>query len=316
MAKDQSRAKLNIGTGGSPLTSKSRAITDGIARAIELGLNHLELEFVYSVYFDLKTAEQVRTQLAGRDFTLTCHGSYFTNFAAQDKQKWHASVERLVKASRVADAAGAKSITFHAGFFTGQTEEQVQPMVIEGLLATLEKLPETKIILAPEVTGKASQYGDLPELIRLVKQMHDRGLGDRVAFCVDFAHLHARHTGKYAAKDEIKQVFDLIIDELGHAPLQQMHMHMSALEYSAKGERNHLTFLPSFQAYVDQGINIPEMESYFDELKAKNRLGGGQQDWQGLLALLKEYNVGGYLVCESPVLELDALLMQQVYNGL
>ena len=37
-------------------------------------------------------------------------------------------------------------------------------------------------------------------------------------------------------------------------------------------------------------------------------------DWQGVLKALKTHDIGGYLVCESPILELDALLIKHIYD--
>jgi deoxyribonuclease-4 len=91
---------------------------------------------------------------------------------------------------------------------------------------------------------------------------------------------------------------------------------MSAINYSEKGERNHLTFLESFAEYKDHDIHLPEIEEVYEELSEKDKLGGGEQDWRGLLEVLKEYEVTGWLVCESPNLEHDALLMQKYYQSL
>jgi deoxyribonuclease-4 len=35
-----------------------------------------------------------------------------------------------------------------------------------------------------------------------------------------------------------------------------------------------------------------------------------------LLQVLKDYNVSGIVICESPVMEEDALLIKNVYNSL
>ncbi|MCA9383575.1 hypothetical protein KC909_04360, partial [Candidatus Dojkabacteria bacterium] len=53
-------SKLRIGTGGVPLSSKSRSTLAGIERIAELGLEHMELEFVRGVKMGEDTAKDVR----------------------------------------------------------------------------------------------------------------------------------------------------------------------------------------------------------------------------------------------------------------
>ncbi len=80
-----------------------------------------------------------------------------------------------------------------------------------------------KVVLAPETTGKPTQFGDLDELIRLKKETGCH-------LCVDFAHLKARNNGKID--------YDVIMKKL--KPLGHIHAHFSGIEYTEKGERKHL----------------------------------------------------------------------------
>jgi deoxyribonuclease-4 len=308
--------KLRFGTGGIPLTTQNRNTTNGLLRLRELGLDHLELEFVHSVYLKPAEFESVKETCAAQDITMTIHGSYFINLAATEVQKWHASIGRIVEGANVGDQVGVKSMTFHAAFFQKQDPALVAQKVHDSLIEVFKKADTKTIRIAPELTGKAAQYGSIEELVALVKSFKGTELEDRVRFCVDFAHNHARGNGVFADKDDFRKFFDYIGAELGEGVLKDLHMHMSAIEFSPKGERNHLTFLDSYDAYKAEVADFPELKEYYAELQAKNRLGGGKQDWKGLLEVLKEYGVGGYLVCESPNLEHDAMLMQKYYQSL
>jgi deoxyribonuclease-4 len=108
----------------------------------------------------------------------------------------------------------------------------------------------------------------------------------QIGFCIDFSHLHARSGGKYNSYQEWTNVLKQIAKELGTEFLKNLHIHTSGIKYSAKGEREHL--------------NLQE-----SDLK-----------YQDLLKALKEYKVGGVLICESPNLEEDALLMKEYYGNL
>jgi deoxyribonuclease-4 len=81
-----------------------------------------------------------------------------------------------------------------------------------------------KVKLAPETTGKASQFGDLDELLRLKKETG-------CSLCIDFAHIKAR-TGKRDYKE--------IFEKLEKAGIKSIHAHFSGIEYTAKGERRHM----------------------------------------------------------------------------
>ena len=65
-----------------------------------------------------------------------------------------------------------------------------------------------------------------------------------------------------------------------------MHMHFSGIAYGLKGEKHHL----------------PLQES--------------DARWKDFLNVLKDRKIEGTLVCESPLLEKDTLLMQRTYKKL
>ena len=65
-----------------------------------------------------------------------------------------------------------------------------------------------------------------------------------------------------------------------------MHIHLSGIQYGAKGEKKHL--------------NLEEADLQYVEL----------------LRALKDYHVKGLVICESPNLEGDALLLQETYSKL
>jgi len=68
--------------------------------------------------------------------------------------------------------------------------------------------------------------------------------------------------------------------------LDNMHIHMSGINYTAKGERNHLVL---------------------DESDFK---------WRELLKVWKEFRIKGIVISESPNIEKDAVLMQNFYKSL
>jgi len=79
-----------------------------------------------------------------------------------------------------------------------------------------------KVKLAPEITGKQSQFGSLDELLRLRKEI-------KCEICIDFAHLYARNIGKI----DFNEVFQKL------KTIPHLHCHFSGIHYTSKGERHH-----------------------------------------------------------------------------
>lgn len=77
-----------------------------------------------------------------------------------------------------------------------------------------------------------------------------------------------------------------IEQRLGRAALDNMHMHVSGIAYSQRGEIKHLNLKDSDFQYVE------------------------------LVKALKDFQVKGLVICESPNLEEDARLLQATYNTL
>jgi deoxyribonuclease IV len=305
---------IKFGTGGMPLTTKPKTVTDGIKRIRELGLDAMELEFVYQIFVKKPDRENVQKVANENKVTLTTHGSYYINLASPEEDKWEASIKRVVDGAEAAEQCGAKSITFHPAAFMGRDYEVVYKQVKEGMKRIFEEYHKRNlsIRISPELTGKAAQFGDLETLIQLILDFENENIG----FCFDFAHKHARDGGGWNSYEEFSQMLRTIKDALGQIFLNDMHMHMSGINYSPKGERNHLTLLPSQGDYQKLGIDVGDLSEHYEALKKGNRLETPDIKWQELMHALKENSVGGVLICEGPNLEEDALLMQQYYNNI
>jgi deoxyribonuclease-4 len=274
--------KLLFGTGGVPVSAKSRSTEAGIERIAELGLGCMEIEFVHGVRMSPQVAVSVGELAVRKRVVLTAHGPYFINLNAVEPQKVHMSKERILQTARIAALFYARSITFHAAFYLKSTPAETYTAVkrhLEEVVNTLRR-EGNKVTISPEVTGKPSQFGTLEELLQLSNEI------EGVAFCLDFSHWHAR-TGKANSYQEFLDILDQIERKLGRQGLDNMHIHLSGIAYGNKGEIKHLM--------------LPDSDFKYAEL----------------LKALKERRVKGVVVCESvPYLEKDALLLQQTYQAL
>jgi deoxyribonuclease IV len=276
-------AELLFGTGGVPHSAKDRSVLSGIKRIAELGLGNQEVEFVHGV----RTGEE-KCRLYGETarelgVALTCHGPYYINLNSNEPEKKEASIKRILNTARAAYWMGAESYTFHAAFFMKQEPDKVYGVVRQAIELIMEEIDKEGIggpKLSPELTGKPTQWGSLQELIRLCQDV------EGVHPCIDFAHAHARSGGAENSYEEFRASLEAIKSELGQQYLERLHIHVSGIEYSAKGERHHLVL----------------QESDFK--------------YQELIQALRDCNVGGTVVCESPSLEEDAALMKAAYDKL
>ncbi|MBU1623017.1 MAG: TIM barrel protein, partial [Nanoarchaeota archaeon] len=213
------------------------------------------------------------------DIKLTCHGQYYINLNSQEEAKMEASKFRIYNAAKIASLCGAKSMTFHAAYYMKQAPELVYQKVKENLKPVLKKLQDEdhSILLRPETTGKATQWGDLKEIIKLSQEL------EQVLPCIDFSHLHAR-TQKNNTREEFQEMLTQVESKLGRVALNKMHIHLSGINYGEKGERNHLTLTESDMNYQD------------------------------LLKVWKEFKIKGIVISESPNIEKDALLLQNYWK--
>ncbi|MEM4271071.1 MAG: TIM barrel protein, partial [Candidatus Pacearchaeota archaeon] len=206
-------------------------------------------------------------------------GPYFINLNSLEKNKKQASLKRILETARIANLCGASTITFHAAYYMKMKKEEVYSVVKKEIKEIVEVLnsEKNKVWVRPELTGKETQWGDLQELIRLSQEV------EQVLPCIDFSHMHARYNGKYNSYDEFRSILVKLERELGKEIIDNMHIHISGINYSAKGEKNHLILKESDLNYIE------------------------------LMKALKDFKVKGLVICESPNLEKDAQLLKKTF---
>lgn len=276
--------KLNFITAGMPLRTIAISRKASYPEAFEvlnnMNLDGMELEFVHGVRMSPESRLFVKEK--SKDFVITAHGPFYINLNSDDPQKIDASVQRIIDTASVASEAGAFSITYHAAFYLGQDSETVYNQVKKQTKRIIDVLEKEKINvwIRPETTGKATQWGSLDEIIRLSKEF------EQVLPCVDFSHLHARSIGQYNTYDEFSRILEKIGNEIGRYALENFHGHLAGIEYTSKGEKQHLNLQKSDMNYID------------------------------LLKALKAFDVKGAIVCESPNIEDDCLLLKETWQSI
>ena len=270
---------LLFGTGGIPRSTKGKSSFSGIERIRELSLDCMELEFVQGVRMGEKGARDVLEVALKKNVALSVHAPYYINLNSYDKEKIKASLERIYQAARIGSLCGAESIVFHAAFYQKSSKQDTYKKVSETLKELTGRLRDEGIsaVLRPETMGKRTQFGTLEEVLALSAEI------EGVMPCLDFSHMHAR-VGKENTHSEFMIILSKVEEVLGKEGLSNMHIHVSGIEYDRNGEKKHLTLKES-------DFNYPE-----------------------LLRAFKEFEIRGLVICESPVLEEDALLLRKTYS--
>lgn len=272
--------KLNFLTAGIPLRTEPKDYKNAFRVLTEMNLDGIELEFVHGVRMGADSQETVTK--ASKDFVVTAHGPYYINLNSKEQEKIDASVIRIIDTALMAHKVGAYSITYHAAFYMGEDKKTVFNKVVEQTKRIIDVIEKDgiNVWIRPETTGKATQWGDLDEVIALSKEFK------QVLPCVDFSHLHARTGGGLNEYKDFCNTLERIGNEIGQYALDNFHGHLAGIAYSEKGEKNHLELEKSDMNYKD------------------------------LLKALKEFNVKGALVCESPNIEEDCTLIKDYYLSL
>jgi len=271
--------ELLFGTAGTPISSKGSDSLSGISRIHELGLGCMELEFVRGVKMGEQTAKKVGKLANELEIRLSVHAPYFINLNGGGEILIN-SKERILNSARIGNICGAKSVVIHAGYFKSDLSVYVYQQIKTQLVSIIEQLRSegNDITLRIETMGRKSQFGSLDEALDITEV-------DGVLPCIDFSHLHAID-GKNNSREEFASILARIEERLGRGGLDNMHIHVSGIEYSIKGEKRHLV--------------LEESDFKYKELT------------QAFL----DFNIRGMVICESPNLEMDALILKSEYESL
>ena len=274
--------RLLFGTAGVPnSTAKKNNPVEGVKRIHELALDCMQLEFAHGVRMKEEVSSALRKVSYELGVPLTSHGPYYINLNAREQDKIDSSVERIIQTAKISDLCGAESMTFHAAFYMKDSPYDVFDLVEKSLNVIEERLSrlDIEIELRPELTGKTSQFGSLEELISLSKSVTS------CKPCMDFSHLYAR-TGTVNDYKGFCETLETLKSELGTNALKEMHIHISGISSNSKGDLKHLNLEKS------------------------------KFNWKDLMKALKDMDCRGYVICNSPNLEVDAAMLKQYYVAL
>jgi deoxyribonuclease-4 len=272
---------FKFGTVGSPAATppKPGGTVGGIQYADSVGLNALELAWVQGVRVGESTCAAIKQAAIETGIVLSIHAPYYINLNG-DEEKWPRLRHYLIDAAHYGNLAGATDIIFHPGTYFGRPADEVLKVTIPRLQGCVEELRAAgnMVTLRPEISGKAAMLGSLTDVLAMAQTIPG------VVPCIDFAHLHARlGDGAMNSYDEWMSALENYRSSLGNESMDTLHIHLSGINYGPKGEKNHLI-----------------MEE-------------ADLDFKNLMRALHTAGTSGRIMCESPVLEVDALKFKELW---
>jgi deoxyribonuclease-4 len=273
---------FKFGTVGSPTGTPKKP--GGSVGAIEfsksIGLLALELGWVQSVRVTDATCAVIKDTANAHGVALSVHAPYYINLNANDDE-WPKSRKRLMDAGHYGWLAGATDIIFHPGSYFENAPLEVLKVAIPRLQGCVKELQKNgdNVTLRPETMGKSAMLGSFEDALAMGKAMPN------VQPCLDFAHLHARPgDGTMNTYAEWARYLEAYGKELGADSLKHLHIHLSGIEYGPKGEKNHLPL-------AEADLNL-----------------------KALFKALNDFGCAGRILCESPIMEEDALNMKKAWK--
>jgi len=222
-------------------------------------------------------AEQLKEAARQNDVRLSMHGSYFINFSGK-KEVVEASKRRLIACATAADWMGAYVVVFHTGFYGLFDKEYAFKTCVDALKEVSAEMRSLglKVKLGPESMGRKFQVGSLEEIIAINEQVEGTQL------VLDWGHLHARELGRFKKVEDMRVIAEKVEERLGTEALRAMHCHFSAIEFNLQGEKQHHT--------LDEKRYGP--------------------DFRLLAEVIADFQMHPTMICESPILDIDARKMQ------
>ena len=278
-----------FGTAGVPdefYEQKYKAAVQAPGFLEKYGLDAYEYQCGRGVNISESSALALGKKAAEHNIKLSIHSPYFISLSSVAEETRLKSIDYILQCAKAAKAMGAQRIVVHSGSCGKISREEALMLACDTLKRAQIALNEngyTDISICPETMGKINQLGNVYEVIALCKT------DERMIPTIDFGHLNARTLGQIKSITDYEAILDKFENELGSYRSSIFHSHFSKIEYSAGGEKCHLTF--------EDTVFGP--------------------DYEPLMELIYKRNYSPVIICESAGTQAkDALMMKKYYNTL
>ncbi len=260
-----------------------KSTVDAPGWVASVGLDAYEYEAGSGLTASAGTLMLIGQKAKDAGIRMSLHAPYFISLSGVEEVKRLGSLRYVSQSLNAAKLLGAYLIVVHTGSAAKITREEAMRLAADTLLHLLDEIPDNGVLIGLETMGKINQLGTLDEVIELCK------LSPRFVPVVDFGHMNARECGSvFKSAEDYLRVFDRIGSELGDPIARNLHCHFSKIEWSAGGEKKHLTF-------ADEVYGPP---------------------FEPLMDAIARENLTPTIICESDgTMSDDALTMKRYYEG-
>jgi deoxyribonuclease-4 len=265
---------IKVGIAGVPLALKGKSTGEGIEFLSAIGLDALEVQFVRRISMKEATARQVGEIARKAKIDLSVHAPYMINLASEDPTIISDSVNRIKLSVDRGHALGAKIVVFHSAYYSKKYTKDETFELVKDACAGLLDYIHDARITR---TLLGVELLGRQSQFGTVEELHklQRELPS-IRPVIDFAHLHARCNGCLHTVEDYARV----LRELSNR--NHVHIHFSGIEFSKGNERRHLPVdLNQFRLLADA---------------------------------LKQNSCDATVICESPLLEKDAVKMKPFFK--
>ncbi len=219
----------------------------------KVGLDAYEIQCGRGVRMREDAAVKLKKSAEENNIILSVHAPYYISMSSTDEQKRLNSINYILQSASLARLSGAKRIVIHSGSCSKMSREHALELAVDTMKQAVAAMDENgfgDICMCPETMGKINQLGTLNEVLELCS------VDERIIPTVDFGHINAREQGCLYKPDDFERIIDKIQSMLGEFRAKNFHVHFSKIEYSAGGEKRHLTFEdteygPEFEPFAE-----------------------------------------------------------------
>ncbi len=222
------------------------------------GLDCFEYSFGRGVNLGEAKAKSIAEAFKKENIEISVHAPYFINLATPEEVKAENSFNYILSSAVVGRMMGANRVVFHPAAQGKESRETAVNRTIARLIelkSIIEERGLTDMKFCPETMGKIAQIGTIEEVT------HFCTLADFYYPTVDFGHVNAREQGSLKTKDDYIVRLKYMLNILGYEKVNDMHVHFSKVEYTAKGEKRHLTFEdtifgPDYKPFIEAIVEL------------------------------------------------------------
>lgn len=216
-----------------------------------IGLDAYEYEAGNGISASPAMLSAIGREAEQNNIKMSFHTPYFISLSGVEEEKRLKSIKYIADSLDAARLLGAGTIVVHTGSAAKISRDEAMRLAADTLVKTLSAVDTYGIKIGLETMGKVNQLGTLDEVLELCR------IDSALVPVVDFGHMNARECGGvFNTSDDYMRVFDRIDRALGAEIATNLHCHFSRIEWTAAGEKKHLTFSdtefgPDFEPLIE-----------------------------------------------------------------